>query len=189
MLVCSVEDIGLALGALVGDMSVKSAAWMNSAVVLFLDEVQKVNRVIETGLTLNGMFVQVLPLMQPATRITLSDVPPFGTDEFLSRELSRRGKIVSPMKKILSGFKSPLMKHVVSHRRNIYMILINRDVELNLRFHVKVDDYDYVIFASSPVMKCFGCGVEGNTVRTCPGRGEPAPPGRGGSGDPCRSAA
>ena len=96
MLVCSVEDIGLALGALVGDISVKSAARMNSAVVLFLDEVQKVNRVVETGLTVNGIFVQVLPLMLPSTRITLSNVPPFITDEFLSRELSRHGKVVSP---------------------------------------------------------------------------------------------
>jgi hypothetical protein len=155
---------------------------MNSAVVLFLDQVEKVNRVVETGLTVNGMFVQVLPLILPATRITLSNVPPFITDEFLSRELSRHGKIVSPMKKILSGFKSPLMKHV-SHRRHIYMILNNREAELNLRFHVKVDDYDYVIFASSSVMKCFGCGVEGHTVRACPGRGEPAPPGPGGAAE------
>ena len=86
------------------------------------------------------------------------------------------------MKKILSGFKSPLMKHV-SHRRHIYMILNNREAELNLRFHVKVDDYDYVIFASSSVMKCFGCGVVGHTVRACPGRGEPAPPGPGGAAE------
>ena len=64
------------------------------------------------------------------------------------------------------------------------MILNNRDAELNLRFHVKVDDYDYVIFASSSVMKCFGCGVEGHTVRTCPGRGEPAPPGPGRAAEP-----
>ena len=180
---CSVEDIGLAVGEVVGHGSVKSAARMNSAVVLFLDQVEKVNRVVETGLTVNGMFVQVLPLILPATRITLSNVPPFITDEFLSRELSRHGKIVSPMKKILSGFKSPLMKHVVSHRRHIYMILNNREAELNLRFHVKVDDYDYVIFASSSVMKCFGCGVEGHTVRACPGRGEPAPPGPGGAAE------
>ena len=69
------------------------------------------------------MFVQVLPLMQRATRVTLSNVPLFVTDEFLSRELSRHGKIISPMKMLLCGFNSPLMKHVVSHRRHMYMIL------------------------------------------------------------------
>ncbi|KAI3368410.1 hypothetical protein L3Q82_025373 [Scortum barcoo] len=73
---------------------------MNSAVVLFLDRVEKVNWVIETGITINSLFVLVLPLTQQATKITLSNVPPFIT-EFLSRELSRHGKRVSPIKKIL----------------------------------------------------------------------------------------
>ena len=72
--------------------------------------------------------------------------------EFLSRELSRHGKIVSPVKKIMSGCKSQLLKHVVSHRRQLYMILNKRSEELNLRFIVKVDDYEYWIFATSSVM-------------------------------------
>ncbi|KAM3835935.1 ceramide synthase 2-like [Diretmus argenteus] len=160
---CSVEDIGLAVGERVGHSSVKSVARMNSAVVIFLDRVEAANRVVEMGITVNGSFVQVLPLAQPSTRVVLSNVPPFITDEFLSRELSRHGKIVSPIKKILSGCKPPLLKHVVSHRRQLYMILSNRDEELNLRFHVKVDDYEYMIFATSSVMKCFGCRKEGHT--------------------------
>ncbi|KAI3363863.1 hypothetical protein L3Q82_001465 [Scortum barcoo] len=76
---------------------------MNSAVVLFLDQVDKVNRVIETGVTVSDdMFVSVLPLTQPATKVILSNVPPFITDEFLSRELSRHGK-VSPDQKDPAG--------------------------------------------------------------------------------------
>ena len=176
---CSVESIGLAVGEKVGHSGVVSAARMNSAVVVFLDRVEKVNSVVETGITVNGCYVQVLPLSQPATKVVLSNVPPFITDEFLSRELSRHGKVASPIRKLLSGCKSPLLKHVVSHRRQLYMILNNRNEELNLRFHVKVDDYDYVIFATTSVMKCFGCGEEGHTVRSCPRRSDPAPPGPG----------
>ena len=172
---CSVEDIGLAVGERVGHGSVRSAARMNSAVVIFLDQVEKVNRVVETGITVKQMFVQVVPL----TRVILSNVPPFITDEFLSRELSRHGKVVSPIKKIMSGCRSQLLKHVVSHRRQLFMILNNRDAELNLRFHVKVDDYDYVIFATSSAMKCFRCNEEGHTVKACPRHGDPTPPGRG----------
>ena len=69
---CSVEDIGLAVGEQVGHGSVRSAARMNSAVVIFLNQVEKVNRVVETGITVNQMFVQVVPLTQPSTRVTLS---------------------------------------------------------------------------------------------------------------------
>ncbi|KAI3373352.1 hypothetical protein L3Q82_006652 [Scortum barcoo] len=109
-----VEEVGLAVGEVVGHGSVKSAARMNSAVVLFLDQVEKANR----------------------------------------------------------GHRD---------RRQLYMILKNRDEELNLRLHVRVEDFDYVIFATSAAMKCFGCGKEGHTVRACPDRGEPAPPGVGGA--------
>ena len=57
--------------------------------------------------------------------------------------------------------KSPLLKYVVSHRRQLYVILKNRNKELNLCFHVRVYDNDYVFFATSSGMKCFGCGEEG----------------------------
>ena len=141
---CSMEDIGLAVGEKAGHGSV------NSAVVIFLDQVEKVNRIVETGIKVKqNLFVQVVPLTQPSTRVIPSNVPPFITDKFLSRELSRHGKVVSPpIKKIMSGCRSQLLKHVVSHRRQLFMILNMRDADLNLRCHAKVDDSDYVIFAT-----------------------------------------
>ncbi|KAI3353957.1 hypothetical protein L3Q82_018450 [Scortum barcoo] len=119
---CSMEEVGLAVGEVVGHGSVKLAARMNSAVVLFLDQVEKANRIIETGIA-NGLFVSVGP-SSPCPTSCLA--------------------------------VNPLLRRVVSHRRQLYMILNNRDEELNLRFHVRVEDFDYVIFATSAVMKCFG---------------------------------
>ncbi|TWW54279.1 hypothetical protein D4764_0188260 [Takifugu flavidus] len=115
--VLSVEEVALAVGQEIGHGSVKSAARMNRAVVLFVEKVEQANRLVETGITVGGQFVQVTPLMQPAARITLSNVPPFISDEFLERELSRHGKLVSPIRKLMSGCRSPLLRHVVSHRR------------------------------------------------------------------------
>ncbi|KAF0036595.1 hypothetical protein F2P81_011907 [Scophthalmus maximus] len=54
-----VENNGLAVGKKVGHGSIKSAAWMNGTVVIFLDQVEKVNRFIEAGITMNEMFVQL----------------------------------------------------------------------------------------------------------------------------------
>ncbi|KAJ3590026.1 hypothetical protein NHX12_007983 [Muraenolepis orangiensis] len=90
---CTVEEIGLAVGEKVGHGSIKSLARMNSAVVIFLDQVEKVNCVIETGITVREMFVQVQPLMLPATKVILSNVPPFITDEFLSRDCPGMGNL------------------------------------------------------------------------------------------------
>ncbi|TKS66119.1 Transposon TX1 uncharacterized 82 kDa protein ORF 1 [Collichthys lucidus] len=149
---------------------------MNKAVVLFLEKVEQVNMLVETGITVNGLFEPVLPLTQPATRITLSNVPPFISDEFLIKELSRHGKVISPIKKMLSGCKSPLLRHVVSHRRQLFMILNNKAEEFNYRFIVRVEDCDYVLFATSSAAKCFGCGEEGHLANACPSRASPAAP-------------
>ncbi|KAM4538543.1 uncharacterized protein V3H82_024172 [Fundulus diaphanus] len=173
---CSVEEVCLAVGEVIGHRSIKSAARMNGAVVLFVEKIEQAQQLVEAGISVNGLFLQVSPLTLPATKIMLSNVPPFISDDFLVRELSRHGKVVSPIKKVLSGCKSPLLKHVVSHRRQLYMILNRKDEELNVRFHVKLDDFEYVLFATSSNLKCFGCGQEGHIIRMCPNRAGPAPP-------------
>ncbi|KAG7478859.1 hypothetical protein JOB18_010430 [Solea senegalensis] len=139
---CSVEEVALAVGEIIGHSCVKSTARMNRAVVLFLDKVE-----------------------QPATRVTLSNVPPFISDDFLIKELSRHGKVVSPIKKVLSGCKS--------HRRQLFMILNNKTEEFNYRFMVRVDDFDYALFATTSFMKCFGCGEEGHAAVTAADHGRP----------------
>lgn len=85
----SVEEVALAVGVLIGHSPVKSAAHINKVVVLFLERVEQVDRLVEAGISVNRLFVQVTPLMQPAARITLSNVPPFISDEFLIKELCR----------------------------------------------------------------------------------------------------
>lgn len=110
----------------------------------------------------------LFPLAQPATGVILSNVPAFIRDEFLKRELSRHGKVASLVRKDLSGCKSPLLSHVVSHRYQVFMILPNRSEEHNL--HVKVDNYDYILFATSSAMKFFDCGEEFHTIKACPNK-------------------
>lgn len=60
---------------------------MNMVVVLFVEQVAWV-KMVEKGISVNELFVQVTLLIQPAVRITLSNVSPFISDEFLMRELS-----------------------------------------------------------------------------------------------------
>ncbi|GAA6095402.1 uncharacterized protein LOC125139265 [Tachysurus ichikawai] len=50
------------------------------------------------------------------------------------------------------------------------MILNNRDEDLNIVFKVKENGGIFVIFATSGVLKCCGCGQEGHVIRNCPGK-------------------
>uniref|UniRef100_G3NNW1 CCHC-type domain-containing protein n=1 Tax=Gasterosteus aculeatus TaxID=69293 RepID=G3NNW1_GASAC len=124
---------------------------MNNAVVMFMDSVDKANMVVEKGIVVNETFVPVLPLATPATRVTVSNVPPFIRDEMLTRELSRHGMVVSPINKVSSGLKSP-----------------ERSEDLNVVFKLRVDGFDYVVFVNSDSTKCYRCGREGHLSRTCP---------------------
>lgn len=141
---------------------------MNSAVVIFLDDIDKVNQLIENGVVIRGTFIPVLSLVNPAKKI--SNVPPFLKNEVLAKELQRHRQLVSPIKLIPMSCKSPHLKHVMFFRRQVLMVLKNNDEELNLVFKFKIDGYDYTIHATSEMMKCFGCGTVGHLIHSCPGR-------------------
>ena len=104
----SIEECSLAVGQVVGHEHVVSGSRMNNAIVLFLSSIEKTHEVIQTGIVIGGEFTPVFPLSSPSRKITLSNVPPFIKDELIERELSRFGKLVSPIRKIPLSCKSPL---------------------------------------------------------------------------------
>ena len=106
----SVEECCLAIGEKVGCNSVKFASRMNSAVVIFLDSVDKVHSVVESGVVIRDLFTQVLPLASPARRVVISNVPPYISNEALGRELGRYGQLVSPIKLVRLGGEVPPCK-------------------------------------------------------------------------------
>lgn len=174
----SVEKCCLAVGEVVGHENILSASRMNNATVIFLSTVEKANELVETGIVVDDVFNPVLPLSTPSKKVTLSNVPPFLSDEILAKALSRYGKLVSPIKKIPIGCGSPLLKHVVSFRRFVYMIM-NDDADLDVSLHFRADEYDYIIYITTDKMKCFSCGQSGHLVRACPAKNLNNPPADG----------
>lgn len=86
---------------------------MNSAVVIFLKTVEKVDLIVERGVVIKDEYFQVFPLVNPARKVVISKAPPFISDE-IERELQRHGQIFSTIKNIPLGSRSPLLKHAVS---------------------------------------------------------------------------
>ena len=165
----SVEECSLAVGDLVGHDKILSAARMNKAVVLFLETVELANEVIEKGVVIDGVFTPVLSLSAPSKKVIISNIPPFIKDEIFIEALSRHGKLVSPIRKIAISSRNPLLKHIVSFRRFVYMITKdNKDLDFTL--DVPVEGFHYSVYVSSCLMKCFGCGQTGHLVRACPDR-------------------
>lgn len=167
----SVEDCSLAVGEAIGYDNIVSAARMNSAIVLFLSSVDLVNAVVESGVVIDGTFTSVFPLSSPSKKVIISNVPPFIKDDVLIETLSRYGKLVSPIRKIVISTNSSLIRHIVSHRRFVYMTVTNNK-DLDLTLNVTVEGFNYPIYISTCLMKCFSCGQTGHLARACPDKRE-----------------
>ncbi|KAK3539439.1 hypothetical protein QTP70_008052 [Hemibagrus guttatus] len=166
--VCPVEECATAVAKLIGAKSIVTAARMNKSVVMFVDDVSKAETVVLNGVVIKGTLVKVFPLSTPARRVILSNVPRFIDDEDLCKLLSRFGKVLSPFKMIPTGCEDPELRHIYSYRREAFMVLNNRDEDLNVIFKTKSDGEEYTIYATSGSLKCFGCGQEGHLARSCP---------------------
>lgn len=164
----SIEDVLVVVGDQVGHENINSASRMNKAVVVFLKTEQLVNQIIENGLWVKGMFVPATPLYAPATKVIVSNVPPFIKNEAIVKELSRFGKLVSPVKMVPLGCKSPALKHVLSFRRQVHMLLISQEKTLDVSFRVNDGDSSYVLYASTESLRCFECGDIGHKRFSCP---------------------
>ncbi|XP_045576665.1 uncharacterized protein [Salmo salar] len=143
---------------------------MNKAGVVFLKEERLVDRMVEHGVLVKGMFIQVTPLFSPSTRVTISNVPPFIPNELLERELLRFGNFASSIKIVLLGCKHPALKRVMSFRRQVFMFLESPEQTLELSFKVKYDNRLYMAYASTGSQRCFECGDVGHKQHACPKR-------------------
>lgn len=164
----SVEDVLRVAAEQVGGDNIVSASRMNKAVVIFFKKVSFASKLIASGLWIKGVFVQVNPLSAPATRVTISNVPPFIKNETIERELSRFGKFAGPMRMIPLGCKTADLKHVLSFRRHISMFLTSSSHTLDVSFRVKHGESSFMVFASTESLRCFECGDIGHLRRACP---------------------
>uniref|UniRef100_A0A8C4WXL2 CCHC-type domain-containing protein n=1 Tax=Eptatretus burgeri TaxID=7764 RepID=A0A8C4WXL2_EPTBU len=95
--------------------------------------------------------------------------PPFITNDKLMCILSRYGTVVSKISIPLRA-RDERIKHVMSFRRQVYMVLPDRgdDTSLNISFQVTLNKYEYQMYATSASLTCFNCGVFGHVKRFCP---------------------
>lgn len=76
-----VEDVLLVVGGQIGFDNIVSASRMNKAVVVFLKSEALVNELTVNGIWVKETFVSVTP----ATRITVSNVPPFVPNDLIMK--------------------------------------------------------------------------------------------------------
>ena len=160
----TVEEVLLGVGELLGCENIVSASRMNKAVVIFLKEQGLVNRLVESGLWVSGVFCAVSPLVAPTTKVTVSNVPPFIPNADIERELSRFGKFAGSIKMIPLACKNSALKHVLSFRRQVFMFLDDPTLDVSFR----VWHEGLMVYATTGSLRCFECGDVGHKRQACP---------------------
>lgn len=166
----TMEEALLAVGEQVGFDNISHASRMNKAAVVFLKDERLVHNLIESGVFINDLFVQVSPLSVPSTRVVVSGVPPFIPNELIEQELRRFGKFASGLRTVTLGCKDARLKHVISLRRQVFMFLDSPTQSLDVSFKIKHEGGYYTVYANSGSMKCFECGDVGHKRLACPHR-------------------
>ncbi|XP_050957201.1 uncharacterized protein LOC127158092 [Labeo rohita] len=85
----TVEDLLVVIGEQLGFENIVSASRMYKAIVVFLKSEALVNQLTVSGVWVKESFVPVTPLSAPETKITVSNVPPFISNDAIIKELGR----------------------------------------------------------------------------------------------------
>ena len=96
----------------------------NGRIAAYLGSRKEVTDAVERGFTFDNTFLDVEPLAQPTTRLTLSNVYPEIPNTLLINNLSSFCKVVSPIRPIPLGFKQKNLSHIMSFRRQVQVLVV-----------------------------------------------------------------
>ncbi|TWW74481.1 Transposon TX1 uncharacterized 149 kDa protein ORF 2 [Takifugu flavidus] len=110
---------------------------------------------VESSTRMNSVVVVFVDSIDKADQLVVTGVAVNG-------ELTLVFPLSNPVK------KSPLLRHLVSFRRQVAMVLNNNKEELKLTLRFRVDEFDYTVFVTTDYLKCLSCREEGHMILLCP---------------------
>ena len=141
-------------------------------IAVYLRTKQAVHEAVNQGLNIHNTYVQIVPLVLPTTKLTLSNVYPEIPNHVLNTELSSFCKVVSPVRPIPLGFKESNLSHILSFRRQVQVILPTNVIPPD-HLNFNHGGGNYRVFITTDSVKCFSCGEFGHVTRAC--KKPPAP--------------
>ena len=138
----------------------------NGRIAIYLSSRQAVINTVQQGLSFDGSFLELTPLVRPTTRLTLSNVYPEIPNGVIAANLSAFCKVVSQIKPIPLGLKRTNLTHIMSFRRQV-QVLLNPNVTPPDHINFTFSGTNYRVFISTESVRCFSCGELGHISRSC----------------------
>ena len=144
----------------------------NDRIAVYLGSREEIAESISLGFTHGDSFLELSPLVQPTTRLTLSNVYPEIPNSVLLHNISSFCKVVSPIRPIPLGFKNKQLSHIMLFRHHV-QVLVKPNVTLPGHINFYFSGVNYRVFLSTESVRCFNCGEFGHISRSCK---KPRPP-------------
>ena len=167
----TIQEYTLAVGKLVGSKNVRFVSRISHGrVCIYLNSKETADSVITdppTKINIGSHCLEIRPLITKSKRIILSNVCPIIPHNVILDELRKRNVISeSQMTFIKAGISDPEYSHVLSFRRQMYILpeyLPNLPESMQITF----DDTPYHIYLSTEKLACFLCKEEGHVAKFC----------------------
>lgn len=162
-----IEEYVVALAAIVPPGTIAHSGKLNGKAVFYLTTKKVADAAVEKGITVRGVYVQLEPVVSVAARIVVSNVPPYIPDKDILEHVSKLGTIVSPVRAVPLGCRDPALKHVLSFRRQVHVLLTPGQHEEG-SFVIVYAGIAHRLFYAKDCIKCNLCKEEGHFRRDCP---------------------
>lgn len=119
------------------------------------------------GISIEDRYFSARRLVTPAERLVISNVCPSIPHKVLETKLSLMVNLISPMNFITLGVKENDLGHILSFRRQIYVIK-NDKTTVPDSILIDFDGENHRIFLSFDDITCYKCKKAGHIARSCP---------------------
>lgn len=165
-------DYVKSIGDILGPKNITYASRIsNNRVCIYLASKTLVEQLIETHPTVmaGDTELSVRRLVTPAKRIVLSNISPSIDNEDAESELKKYGlNLVSPVTSLRAGMPKDDYGHILSFRRQAYIMPPNDNFELQTSILMPCEGRVCRVFISTDKMECFICRQPGHKANTCP---------------------
>ncbi|KAK9730070.1 hypothetical protein QE152_g15532 [Popillia japonica] len=152
------NDYIFGVGELIGPRNISFASRIsNNRICMYLASKEIIDTFINNheGIKIKNHFVKARRLVSPAKRIILSNVSPSIPHEVIIREIKSLGlNVASSMTFIGAGVTNPEYKHVLSFRRQIYIVLDEKS-KLPESMLIAYKQNYFRIFLTTDEIRCF----------------------------------
>lgn len=162
-----IEEYVAALATIVPPGTIAHASKLSGKAVFYLTTKKVADAAVVKGMTVRGIHVQLEPIDSVAARIVVSNVPPYIPDKDMLEHVSKLGTIVSPVRALPLGCRDPALKHVLSFRRQVNVLLTPGQHEEG-SFVIVYEGIAHRLFYAKDCIKCNLCKQEGHFRRDCP---------------------